>query len=61
MWFLQELGLESNRPVTIFCDNKAAIQLANHPAYHPKTKHIRVSLPHHSRLHRRERNQGGEH
>ena len=43
MWFLQELGLESNRPFTIFWDNQAAIQLANHPAYHPRTKHIRVA------------------
>ena len=42
MWLLQELGVESKRPVTLFCDNNAAIQLANHPAYHPRTKHIRV-------------------
>lgn len=44
MWFLQELGVESNRPVTLYCDNNAAIQLANHPAYHPRTKHIRVAF-----------------
>jgi hypothetical protein len=41
--YCRELELESNQPVTIFCDNKAAIQLANHPAYHPRTKHIRVA------------------
>ncbi len=42
-WLLQEVIVESNRAVPIFCDNNAAIQLASNPGYHSKTKHINVA------------------
>jgi hypothetical protein len=43
MWLLQELGVESKRAVTLFCDNNAAIQLASNPVFRSRTKHINVA------------------
>ena len=37
---LTELGLIQNSATTLKCDNQSAIQLANNPVYHSKTKHI---------------------
>ena len=38
--FLDELGEGSNDPLSLACDNKAAIDLAYNPEHHQKTKHI---------------------
>ena len=38
--FLDELGEGSKDPLSLACDNKAAIDLAYNPEHHQKTKHI---------------------
>ena len=37
---LTKLGLIQKSSTTLRCDNQSAIQLANNPVYHSKTKHI---------------------
>ncbi|KAE8672369.1 hypothetical protein F3Y22_tig00111843pilonHSYRG00119 [Hibiscus syriacus] len=37
-----ELGLERKCPVKLYCDNKAALQIAANPVYHKRTKHIEI-------------------
>ncbi|KAF3662585.1 Methionine aminopeptidase 1B, chloroplastic [Capsicum annuum] len=39
---LQDLGIEVERPITVYCDSKAAIQIAENPIYHERTKHIEI-------------------
>jgi hypothetical protein len=41
-WLVQELGFMGQQPVILFCDNTAAIQLAN-PSCQAKTRHIKVA------------------
>ncbi|GJX27387.1 hypothetical protein Tco_0233683 [Tanacetum coccineum] len=38
---LEELG-HAQEKITLFCDNQIALYLARNPAFHSKTKHIRV-------------------
>lgn len=38
---LEELG-HAQEKITLFCDNQSALHLARNPAFHSKTKHIRV-------------------
>ncbi|GJS34883.1 retrovirus-related pol polyprotein from transposon TNT 1-94 [Tanacetum coccineum] len=38
---LEELGYKQEK-ITLFCDNQIALYLARNPAFHSKTKHIRV-------------------
>ena len=44
--FLHHLGVKATplRPVTIFCDNQAAIVYTKDPKYHSKTKHIDINF-----------------
>lgn len=37
---LEELRLNVETPVRLFCDNKSAISIANNPVQHDRTKHI---------------------
>lgn len=39
---LSELGFQISRPITLYCDNKAAISIAHNPIQHDRTKHIEV-------------------
>ena len=39
---LKELRLEVELPMKLFCDNKAAISIAQNPVQHDKTKHIEI-------------------
>nr|XP_043639644.1 uncharacterized mitochondrial protein AtMg00810-like [Erigeron canadensis] len=41
---LEELGVHKTRPVSIFCDSKAAIQIAANLVFHEKTKHFELDL-----------------
>ena len=48
MWILKilkDLGIsDSLLPVELFCDNKAAIQIAANPVMHEKTKHFDIDV-----------------
>ncbi|GJZ89909.1 retrovirus-related pol polyprotein from transposon TNT 1-94 [Tanacetum coccineum] len=39
---LKDLGLKDLHPVTLHCDNQAAIHIATNPVFHARTKHIEV-------------------
>ncbi|KAK3004751.1 hypothetical protein RJ639_018619 [Escallonia herrerae] len=38
----QEIGKSSKSSMNIFCDNKSAIQIAENPVQHDRTKHVEV-------------------
>lgn len=40
--FREELGLNSNQQITLYCDNKSVINLSQNDIFHPRTKHIDV-------------------
>jgi hypothetical protein len=40
--FLSELGFETVTPITIHCDNQAAIQISENDIAHDRTKHIDI-------------------
>lgn len=47
LWFrsiLIEFGLPHKGPMTVLCDNKAAIHISSNPVFHERTKHIEVDL-----------------
>jgi hypothetical protein len=39
---LQEFGIPVHGPTPLYCDNQAAIHIANNPVFHERTKHIEV-------------------
>ncbi|KAL9309176.1 putative RNA-directed DNA polymerase [Arabidopsis thaliana] len=39
---LKDLGIEQHMPITMHCDNKAAIYIASNSVFHERTKHIEV-------------------
>ena len=39
---LQDLGYLSEQPIQLFCDNKAACDIAHNPVQHDRTKHVEV-------------------
>jgi hypothetical protein len=39
---MQELKLVSEGPLLLYCDNKAAINIAHNPVQHDRTKHIEI-------------------
>lgn len=41
---LADLRVESLLPVNLNCDNKSAIQIANNPVFHERTKHIEIDV-----------------
>ncbi|GKC25326.1 uncharacterized mitochondrial protein-like protein [Tanacetum coccineum] len=41
---LQELNIKTAKPITMYCDNKAAIQIDSNPVFHDRTKHFEIDL-----------------
>ena len=39
---LKDLGIETNTPITMHCDNQTAIHIASNSVLHERTKHIKV-------------------
>ena len=39
---LEELNQPVELPMKLFCDNKAAISIANNPVQHDRTKHVEI-------------------
>ncbi|WZZ36046.1 hypothetical protein YC2023_019447 [Brassica napus] len=39
---LQDFGIETSTPITMHCDNQAAIHIASNNVFHERTKHIEV-------------------
>ncbi|GJU13551.1 retrovirus-related pol polyprotein from transposon TNT 1-94 [Tanacetum coccineum] len=47
MWLinlLRDLKIETEQPVNVFCDNKAAIQIAANHVFHDRTKDFEIDL-----------------
>ena len=45
MWLkgiLEELKIEFEAPIKLFCDNKSAINIAHNPVQHDRTKHVEI-------------------
>ena len=40
---LQELGIDYEMPMSLHCDNKAAIKIAHNLVQHDRTKHVEVN------------------
>ena len=39
---LHELGVDYGSSMSLYCDNKAAIEIAHNPVQHDRTKHVEV-------------------
>jgi len=42
MYLLQDFRIASAHPAVLYCDNQSAIQIANNPVFHERTKHIEI-------------------
>ena len=45
MWLkslLASLGVLHDKPMKLYCDNKAALHIAANPVFHERTKHIEI-------------------
>lgn len=39
-WLLKSTGISTPSPISLFCDNRTAIQIAHNDVFHERTKHI---------------------
>ncbi|KAG8481275.1 hypothetical protein CXB51_026107 [Gossypium anomalum] len=45
MWLqrlMGELKLSYTKPITLYCDNQAAVSIAHNPVHHDRTKHVEI-------------------
>ncbi|KAL0396363.1 UNVERIFIED_CONTAM: hypothetical protein Scaly_0084700 [Sesamum calycinum] len=40
--FNRDLGVSVNTPVPFFCNNKAALHITTNPAFHKRSKHLKI-------------------
>lgn len=38
----EELGVDIKKPIELYCDSQAVLQIAANPVYHKMTKHIEI-------------------
>lgn len=41
-WLLKELGMPSDGPTQLFCDNQAARRITSNPVFLERTKHVEM-------------------
>src|SRR4051812_20978331 len=41
-YLLSDLGIHILQPITVHCDSKSAIHIAENPVFHERTKHIEI-------------------
>lgn len=41
-WLLQDIEAPQSHATTLYCDNQAAIHIANNPVFHERTKHVEM-------------------
>ena len=41
-FLLQDLGYSPNKPIQLYCDNKASCDMAHNSIHHDRTKHVEV-------------------
>jgi len=39
---MEELQVPFEKPIKLYCDNKAAVSIAHNPVHHDRTKHVEV-------------------
>ena len=40
---LNELGVDSQEAMKLYCDNTSAIEIAHNPVQHDRTKHVEIN------------------